>query len=152
MRVARKTKHKREAKKTIKPVLTGFMGKSNVGRIQIGIGDSKRVDAADSSSGIAVGTQTTPRFDRVMAVDHISAGQKVLVYVPGQYDVVSAEGIRIGPKRHIQGTGYVDEENGRLVVLSEALGKLKIISPNTSKAYSKKKEYNGIPMITVTDE
>lgn len=150
--MARKTKHKREAKQTKKPVLPGFIGKSNIGRIRIRIGDTERVDVADSSSGIAVRTQTIPRFDRVMAVDHVSVGQKVLVYVPGQYDVVSAEGIRIGPKRHIQGTGYVNKENGGLVVLSEALGKLKIISPKTSKANSKKKEYSGIPMITVTEE
>lgn len=150
--MARKTKYKKETKQTMKSVLPGFMGKSNDGRIRIRIGDTKRVDVTDSSSGIAVRMQTIPRFDRVMAIDHVSAGQKVLVYVPGQYDVVSADGIRIGPKRHIQGTGYVNEENGGLVVLSEALGKLKIISPKTSKAFSKKKEYNGIPMITVTEE
>ena len=137
-----------KSKTGAKSGLPDWMPKPSIGRL----GSLTRKGAVVAKGGTMVKMNQIPKIERVMAVGRVSVGQKVLVYIPGRRDVISAEGTRIGTKRYVQGTGYVDEENGRLVINSEALGKLKVLSPKEMRAYNKRAGHKVIPMVTAIEE
>ena len=132
--------------------LQDWMKKLDVKKMRISLSDPNRKSNFGIQGDKSEKMSLTPKIERVMAVGKMDVGQKVLVYIPGHHDIISSEGTRIGTKRHVQGTGYVDEENGRLVIKSESLGKLKVLSPKEMRVYNKRARHSEIPMVTVIEE
>ncbi len=84
--------------------------------------------------------------------EHISNGQKVLLYTPSDKTVVSPRGEIIGPKRSVLDTGYVLEKNGHLFVDSKALGKIMIIPQKAKKGSHLQRNLQSLVMATGIEE